>query len=155
MVAPPGSAVHGILQARILEWVAISFSRRSSQPRDRTQVSSIAKRHFTIWATREAQSVTMEGRNQKEERIQPSSRKEFNFPWSLGKGDLKHNTLKKKIKGREILHKWRDKLETQKSNKWRGNRQTTWKRIQNNNSKDDQKPWKQNGENARNQLAKT
>ena len=37
----PGSSVHGILQARILEWVAISFSRGSSQPRDRTRISSI------------------------------------------------------------------------------------------------------------------
>ena len=35
------------------------------------------------------------------------------------------------------------------ANKWRGNRKTTWKIIQNNDSKDDQKPWKQNGENAR------
>ena len=40
--SPPGSSVHGILQARILEWVAISFSRGSSQPRNRTQVSGIA-----------------------------------------------------------------------------------------------------------------
>ena len=39
---PPGSSVHGISQARILEWVAISFSRGSSRPRDRTQVSGIA-----------------------------------------------------------------------------------------------------------------
>ena len=39
--SPPGSSVHGILQARILEWVAVPFSRRSSQPRDRTQVSHI------------------------------------------------------------------------------------------------------------------
>ena len=45
--------VHGIFQARILEWVAISFSRRSSQPRDWTQVSGIAGRCFTIWVTRE------------------------------------------------------------------------------------------------------
>ena len=44
----PGSSVHGIFQARILEWVAISFSRASSQPRDRTQVSYIAGRHLTI-----------------------------------------------------------------------------------------------------------
>ena len=44
----------GILQARILEWVAISFSRGSSQPRDRTPVSCIAGRRFTLWATREA-----------------------------------------------------------------------------------------------------
>ena len=50
----PGSCVHGILQARIQEWVAIPFSRGSSQPRDRTQVSYIAGRFFTIWATREA-----------------------------------------------------------------------------------------------------
>ena len=50
----PGSPVHGILQARVLEWVAISFSRGSSQPRDRTQVSCIAGRRFTVWATREA-----------------------------------------------------------------------------------------------------
>ena len=52
--SPPGSSVHGILQARILEWAAISFSRGSSQSRDGTQVSSIAGRFFTIWATREA-----------------------------------------------------------------------------------------------------
>ena len=52
--SPPGSSVHGILQARILEWVVISFSRGSSQPRDGTQVSCIAGRFFTIWATREA-----------------------------------------------------------------------------------------------------
>ena len=46
--------VHGILQARILEWVAFSFSRGSSQPRDWTQVSCIADRFFTSWAMREA-----------------------------------------------------------------------------------------------------
>ena len=48
----PDSSLHGILQARILEWVAISFSRGFSQPRDRTQVSCTADRCFTIWATR-------------------------------------------------------------------------------------------------------
>ena len=45
---------HGILQARILEWVAFPFSRGSSQPRDWTQVSCITGRFFTSWATREA-----------------------------------------------------------------------------------------------------
>ena len=49
----PGSSVHGTSQARVLEWVAISFSRGSSQPRDRTPVSSIVDRCFTVWATRE------------------------------------------------------------------------------------------------------
>ena len=53
----PGSSVHGIFQARILEWVAIPFSRGSSQARDKTQVSCIAGRFFTIWATREAHST--------------------------------------------------------------------------------------------------
>ena len=48
--SPPGSSVHGIFQARILEWVAISFSRS----RDLTQASHIAGRYFTFWATREA-----------------------------------------------------------------------------------------------------
>ena len=52
-----GSSVHGIFQARILEWVAISFSKGSSPPRDRTQVSRIAGRHFTIWATREVAQI--------------------------------------------------------------------------------------------------
>ena len=50
----PGSSVHGILQARVLEWVATSFSRGSSQPRDQTRVSCIAGRCFTVWAIREA-----------------------------------------------------------------------------------------------------
>ena len=44
---PMDCTVHGILQARILEWVALPFSRGSSQPRDRTQVSHIAGRFFT------------------------------------------------------------------------------------------------------------
>ena len=48
-----GSSVHGIFQARVLEWVAISFSRGSSSPRDWTQVSCLVGRRFTIWATRE------------------------------------------------------------------------------------------------------
>ena len=49
--------VHGILQARMLEWVAFPFSRGSSQARDQTQVSHIASGFFTSWATTEAQSL--------------------------------------------------------------------------------------------------
>ena len=49
----PCSSIHGIFQTRVLEWVAISFSRGSSQPRDRTWVSCIVGRRFTVWATRE------------------------------------------------------------------------------------------------------
>ena len=51
---PMDYIVHGILQARILEWVAFPFSRGSSQPRDQTQVSNIASGFFTSWVTREA-----------------------------------------------------------------------------------------------------
>ena len=48
---PPGSSVHGILQEKTLEWIAIPFSRGSSQPRAQTQVYCTAGRFFTIWAT--------------------------------------------------------------------------------------------------------
>ena len=51
--SPPGSSAHGILQEGILDWVAIPFSRGSSLLRDQTQVSCIAGRFFTTWATRE------------------------------------------------------------------------------------------------------
>ena len=49
----PRSSVHGIFQAGVLQWVAISFSRASSRPRDWTRVSHIISRCFTVWATRE------------------------------------------------------------------------------------------------------
>ena len=52
----PSSSVHRIFQARILEWVASPFSRGSSQPRDRTQVSGTASRLSTVWATRKLQN---------------------------------------------------------------------------------------------------
>ena len=51
--SPSGSSVHGIFQARILEWVTIPFSRGYSWARNQTQVSHIADRFFTIWVTRE------------------------------------------------------------------------------------------------------
>ena len=47
------SSVNGIFQARVLEWIAISFSKGSFRPRNRTQVSCIAGRRFTVWAIRE------------------------------------------------------------------------------------------------------
>ena len=54
---PMDYKVNGILKARILEWVAFPFSRGSSQPRDRTQISCIAGGFFTSWTTREAQNT--------------------------------------------------------------------------------------------------
>ena len=63
--SPPGSSVHGILQARILEWVAMPSSR-SSPPKDWTQVSCIAGGFFTVWATRESHSMLYGDLNRKE-----------------------------------------------------------------------------------------
>ena len=60
--SPPGSSIHGIFQAWRLEWVAISFSRRSSWPRYWTQVSWIVGRCFTIWATKEVTSLAIRHR---------------------------------------------------------------------------------------------
>jgi hypothetical protein len=56
---PTDYTVHGILQARIPDWVAFPFSRGSSQPRDRTQVSCTAGGFFISWATREAQQINI------------------------------------------------------------------------------------------------
>ena len=55
--SPPGFSVHGILQARILEWVAIPFSRGSSWSKDWTLVSSIAGEFFIVWVSRKAQTL--------------------------------------------------------------------------------------------------
>ena len=52
--SPPDSSVHRTAQARMLEWVAISFSRGSSQPKDQTHVSCTAGRFFPVWATRKS-----------------------------------------------------------------------------------------------------
>ena len=87
----PGSSVHEILQARILEWVAISFSRRSSWPRDWTQVSStvgIVGRHFTSWTTGEVVSTN----------------------YRLNELEKEEQT-KLKISGRKEIIKIRDKIE--------------------------------------------
>ena len=56
--SPPSFSVHGILQTRILEWISIPFSRRTSKPRDQTLVSCLTGRFFTVWAT--GKSPTME-----------------------------------------------------------------------------------------------
>ena len=62
--SPPGSSVHGILQARILEWVAMLFSRGSSRPRDQTGVSCIASRFFTAEPPGETRLRSMESQSQ-------------------------------------------------------------------------------------------
>ena len=57
--SPPDSSAHEILQARILEWVAIPFSKGSSWPRDWIRTSCIVSRFFTVWATREALHILL------------------------------------------------------------------------------------------------
>ena len=66
---PMDYTVHGILQARILEWVAILFSRGSSQPKDWTQVSHTAGGFLTSWATREAQNLQRWVLNDQRDRV--------------------------------------------------------------------------------------
>ena len=68
----PGSSVHGIFQAIVLEWDAISFSRGSSQTRAWTQVSRIIDRHFTVWATREVSVDTAPEHTERRDRLMPS-----------------------------------------------------------------------------------
>ena len=55
--SPPSSSVHGILQARILEWIVISSSREASQPRDQTCISCIGKQILYHWSIWEAQNI--------------------------------------------------------------------------------------------------
>ena len=76
----PASCVHEILQAGILEWDDIPFSRGSSEPRDRTQVSSVARRFFTIWAIREACSNLIGASERKEAPLVLSSPTEDSIP---------------------------------------------------------------------------
>ena len=97
--SPPGSSVHRILQARILEWVASSFSRGSSRPRDLTQVSRIAGRRFNLWATREANTYVYV-------RLKPQILKEISPECSL-----KGLTLKLKLQYFGYLMRRIDSLE--------------------------------------------
>ena len=64
--------VRGILETRTLEWLAVPFSRGSSQPKDRTQVSRIAGRRFTLWATRETAAMKLKDAYSLEEKLWPT-----------------------------------------------------------------------------------
>ena len=83
--SPPGSSVHGILQARTLEWVAIPSSRGSSWPRDQTQVSLTAGRFFTLWATREAQEYWSGYRLSLLQEIFPNQESNHRVSWIAGR----------------------------------------------------------------------
>ena len=90
----PGSSVHEILQARILEWTAIPFSRGSSWPRDQTRVSCIAGRFLTFWATGKTLGVSKKKSkieiSDDSRQVQMISRNiESNTSWDLKRGS--HN----------------------------------------------------------------
>ena len=102
--SPPGSSVHGILQARMLEWVAILFSRGSSQLRAQTWVSSITGGFFTIWATREALASlnltildTSYHNSQDTETLHPSISDEQTKTMGYIQTVTHHSALKKKV----------------------------------------------------------
>ena len=83
----PGSSVYGILQARLLEWIATSSSRGSSQPRNWTCVSCIAGGFFTKWATREALLLHVKGSQLMEKNRPPESQ------WDLGGTEVPFSAL--------------------------------------------------------------
>ena len=98
--SPPGSSIHGILQVGILEWVAITFSRGSSQLRDQTRVSCICRQILYYWATREASWVSnLFSNDAQKKRISA-----FVCPGSWDKGGRKNN--KAKVVKCSHLGKW-------------------------------------------------
>ena len=90
-----GSSVHGIFQAIVLEWIAISFSRGSSQPRDRTWVSRIVDRRFTVWATREVNLIRWLSKNSRKKNTQSSlmSREASDFCTQFCEESTLHHSL--------------------------------------------------------------
>ena len=87
----PGSSVHGIFQARILEWVVISFSRRSSWPRDQTCVSCIAGRFFITEPPRISPKVEETKRQERKRKMTQSKWQTFH------KEKMEKRTLKKTV----------------------------------------------------------
>ena len=83
--SPPGSSMHGISQARMLEWVAIPFSRVSSQPRDWTQVCCIASRFFTIGTTRENIIFKLQKIKNEEKKVLKEFRREKHLTYRKNK----------------------------------------------------------------------
>ena len=102
--SPPGSSLHGILQARILEWVAISFSRGSSRPRDQTQVSRIPGRRFNLWATREAHGIMLKGFKSFSQKIVLFHNADNS---TLGKDGFNRVTSITNCQGEDLTRKWR------------------------------------------------
>ena len=89
----PGSSIHGIFQPRVLEWVAISFSR-SSWPRDSSQVSCTVGRRFTVWATREVQLSCMNSLKKPQRRMGSLKDDQIAFEGSFKEEGCRNCSLK-------------------------------------------------------------
>ena len=121
--SPPGSSVHGIFQARVLERGAIAFSRGSSQPRDGTRVSHIAGRRVTLWASREAVGLELSQWKTKNTALDTKrdglyvsleQKEQWIEPRSLPRGDC--YTLKRDAEQRDLETLcWRTRLHTAES----------------------------------------
>ena len=88
----PGPSIYGIFQARVLEWVAISFSGGSSWPRDWTHISCIEGRFFTIWSTREWASIPILRNSSCTLKAQQIDRLEFYLRWKHHAGRIARDT---------------------------------------------------------------
>ena len=104
---PPGSSVHGISQARILEWVAISLSRGSSWPRDRTHISSIGRWILYHWATREGLK---------------SSIQQYLFRWTRAGSESQQEMFSVHVVQMKTLQ-WKDSLQRYELQKQQASRQ--------------------------------
>ena len=111
--------VHGILQARILEWVAFPFSRGSSQPRDQTQVSRIAGGFFTSRATMEAMNVGVGNLSLEKAMAPHSSTLAWRIPWVEEPGGLQS------MGSLRVRHDWATSLSLFTFLHWRRKRQPT------------------------------
>ena len=106
-----GTSVHGIFQARVLEWVVISFSRGLSQPRDWTQVSCIVGRFFISWATRESKNTEVDSLSLLQ--VWPRSLLTQELKWPRNWNDpgikpetpaLQADSLPTELSGHSVLH---------------------------------------------------
>ena len=105
---PTDYAVQGILQIRILEWLAFTFSRGSSQPRDWTQVACIAGGFFTSWAIREALAREIRPKKKKKKRHTDWKEKNKTTPIHKDTNALLENLLQKLQKTRTNKRIWQD-----------------------------------------------
>ena len=99
-----GSSVHGILQERILEWFAIAFSRGSSQPRDRTWVSHIAGRQFTLMASKMAESQGLQADSRARKGTKIDFPLEFNLYFGLSSVQFSRSVMSDSLRPHELQH---------------------------------------------------